>query len=340
MKRLLVLALTVVLVVSLALACGSTPTPTATTKPVAPSTATMPPPPPPTTTAAPRPTATVPAPTATSAPAVTVIDDLGKSLTFVKPPERIVSIAPSVTEILFAIGAGNRVVGVSDFTTYPPEAAKLPAVGGMPLNYEKVVSLKPDLVIGADTTSADDISKMTSLGLKVLVINKTDLEGIFGDIELIGKAAGVQSAAADLASSMRKDLAALKTEIAAAKTKPRVFVELDETLYTVGPGSFIQPLIELAGGANIAADAKSAYPQFSVEQVIARDPEIILLADAAYGMTSDTVRARQGWDKIAAVKNNAVFPVDSDTISRPGPRIVKALRQMASLIHPELNIGK
>lgn len=281
---------------------------------------------------------TPPPPTVPAAIAVT--DDLGKSFTFDSAPQRIVSLAPSVTEILFAIGAGGKVVGVSDFTTYPPEAAKIESVGGMPVNFEKVVALQPDLVIGADINSRDDISKLTSLGLNVFVINKADLDGIFANIEVVGKAVGAESAAKELADSMRKDLQALKTEVAAAKAKPRVFVELDETLYTVGPGSFIQPLIEIAGGTNIAADAKSPYPQLSAEQIISRDPEVILLTDAAFGVTADAVKKRPGWDRIAAIRNSSIIPVDADMISRPGPRIVKALRELAALIHPELSISK
>ena len=113
-------------------------------------------------------------------------------------------------------------------------------------------------------------------------------------------------------------------------------IELDETLYTVGPGSFIHPLIELAGGQNIAADADNPYPQFSAEQIIAKDPEVIILADAAYGVTPEQVKARPGWDQITAVQNGAVYPIDGDIISRPGPRILDGLKALASLIHPEL----
>ena len=292
--------------------------------------------------AAPQPTPTSVPPTATSVPPtptpapIQVTDDLGKALTLNAAPQKIVSLAPSVTEILFAIGAGSRVVGVQDFSTYPPEAAALPKVGGFPLNYELIASLQPDLCIGADITSADDIAKLEGLGVKVMVVNRTDLEGIFTNVELVGKAVGAEKAANELAASLRADLKALQERLKSATTKPRVFVELDETLYTVAPGSFIHPLIEMAGGANIAADSTNPYPQFSAEQVIAKDPEVILLTDAAYGVTADQVKARPGWDKIAAVKNGAVYPMDGDIISRPGPRILDGLKALAALIHPEL----
>jgi len=283
----------------------------------------------------PTPTATPVPPTPTPA-AVQVTDDLGKALTFTQAPQKIVSLAPSVTEILFAIGAGNRVVGVQDFSTYPPAAASLPKVGGFPLNYELIASLQPDLCIGADITSAEDISKLEGLGLKVMVVNRTDLEGIFANIETMGKAVGLEKSATDLTANLRAELNALQAKVKTAGTKPRVFVELDETLYTVAPGSFIDPLIAMAGGANIAADSANPYPQFSAEQVIARDPEVIILTDAAYGVTAEQVKARPGWNAIAAVKNDAIYPIDGDIISRPGPRIVEGLKALVGLIHPEL----
>ncbi len=278
------------------------------------------------------PTRTPVPPTPTPEP-LKVTDDLGKTLTFAQAPTRIISLAPNVTEILFAVGAGDKVVGVQDFSNHPPEAMELPKIGGFPLNFELIASLEPDLCIGADITSPDDIAK---LGFPVMIVNKTDLEGIFADIELVAKAAGVEEAGRELADSLRAELQTLKDAVQTAQTQPRVFVELDETLYTVGPGSFIHPLIELAGGQNIAADADSPYPQLSAEQVIAKDPEIIVLTDAAYGVTPEQVAARPGWDEITAVKNGAVYPIDGDIISRPGPRILEGLKALMSLIHPEL----
>lgn len=281
------------------------------------------------------PTQTPIPPTATPEP-LTVTDDLGKALSFAQAPTRIVSLAPNVTEILFAVGAGDKVVGVQDFSTYPPEAMALPKVGGFPLNFELIASLEPELCIGADITSPDDIAKLEDLGLTVMVVNRTDLEGIFENIELVAQAAGVEEAGRELADSLRAELQTLKDTVQAAQTQPRVFVELDETLYTVGPGSFIHPLIELAGGQNIAADAGNPYPQFSAEQIIAKDPEVIVLADAAYGVTPEQVKARPGWGQITAVQNDAVYPIDGDIISRPGPRILDGLKALTALIHPEL----
>lgn len=283
----------------------------------------------------PTPTASPVPPTPTPAP-VQITDDLGKTLTFAQPPQKIVSLAPSVTEILFAIGAENRVVGVQDFSTYPPEAASLPKVGGFPLNYELIASLQPDLCIGADITSAEDIAKLEGLGLKIMVVNRTDLDGVFANIETVGKAVGLEKPATDLTANLRAELKALQEKVRTAGTKPRVFVELDETLYTVAPGSFIDPLIAMAGGANIADDSANPYPQFSAEQIIAKDPEVIILTDAAYGVTADQVKARPGWNAIAAVKNGAIYPIDGDIISRPGPRIIEGLKALVGLIHPDL----
>lgn len=281
-------------------------------------------------------TACGPTPTPTKA-VVTLTDDAGRTVQIVEEPQRIISLAPSNTELLFALGLGPRVVGVSDYTTYPSEAAELPSVGGMPLNFEKIVSLEPDLILAAGITTQDDLAKLEELKQPVLVLNPTDIEEILSNLLLVGKATATEAKAEEIVAQMREEWEAILEKTKELKERPRVFVELDETLYTVAPGSFIDPLIAMAGGVNIAADVvDNPYPQFSAEEVIKRDPQIIVLADAAYGITPESVKARPGWNVITAVKEGTIHPIDPDPISRPGPRVIEGLKSLTKIIHPEL----
>jgi len=276
--------------------------------------------------------------TPTPAPpaAVTLVDDAGRTVTITPHPQRLVSLAPNNTEFLFALGLGDKVVGVSDFSNYPPEAAKIETVGGMPLNFEKIVALKPELILAAGITSPADVSKLEELGLTVLVLNPSDIKGILHSIELVGQATGTEVQAKALAGEIEARVEAVTHKTGQATEQPRVFLELDETLYTVGPGSFIDALISMAGGTNIASDASSPYPQFSAEEIIRRNPQVIILADADYGVTPEAVKSRPGWEAISAVKNDAIYPINADIISRPGPRIAQGLEALAKIIHPEL----
>jgi iron complex transport system substrate-binding protein len=282
------------------------------------------------------PTAVPPTATASTV-SVTVTDFDGRTVTISKPPARIVSIAPSATESLFALGLGSKVVGVTDADDYPPEVASITKVGGYPLNYEVIASLSPDLVVGASTTTPDDISKLESLKLTVLIVDAHNVQEVASSIVTLGQAVGAQAQAQQIAGAMTQRLSDLDAKLKGATTKPRVFFEVDNTLYTVGPGSFIDDMITRAGGANIASDAKSAYPQLSLESLVSRDPEVIILSDFAYGETAVKVAARPGWSNISAVRNGRIVEIkDPDLVSRPGPRTIDGLELMAQAIHPEL----
>lgn len=289
---------------------------------------------------APAPTA---APTATTPAAfpVTVTDDAGRSVTIKAEPQRIISLAPSNTEILFALGLGKRVVGVDDFSNYPPETQSIEKVAGMEPNKEKIVSLTPDLVVavGGSAAQLDKATALEKLGLTVIVLNPADIEGVIKNVELVGQATGQTAAAKTLADSLRARVKAVADKTASAP-KPKVFFELDATdptkPYAPGPGSFIDGMIALAGGTNIAASAKLQWAQLSAEEIVAQNPDVIVLSDADFGISPDSVKARPGWDVIAAVKNGAVYPISADIVSRPGPRVVDGLEQLAKLVHPEL----
>ena len=268
---------------------------------------------------------------------VTITDFQSRSVTLAARPVRIVSIGPSNTEFLFALGAGDRVVGVDDFSDTPAAASKLEKVGGVKVNVEKVVSLRPDLVLTVKFSDGT-IEKIAAAGVPVLVVDPVGLTDVTRTAILLGKAVGEDGG--KLAALIDLQLQVVKLSVAKATAKPRVFHEVDASdpakPFTVGPGSYIQDLIDLAGGTNIAATAASAYPQISLEEVLRADPEVIVLGDADYGTTPEQVAARPGWSGISAVKNKRVFGISDSLVSRPGPRVADAASAYAKLLHPEL----
>lgn len=291
--------------------------------------------------AAPAATAT-PEPTATPAPIV-VTDGLGRTVTLKGPAQRIVSMAPSNTEILYAVGAGAQVVGRDEFTNYPAEAASLPSVGGSMGKYsqEAIVNLKPDLVMAAEINTPDQVKALEDLGLTVYYLsNPKDLDGMYQNLMIVAKLTGHETETAALVDSLKKRVEAVTSKLANVSSRPTVFYELDATdpnaPYTSGPGTFLSQLVDMAGGKNIGADLSSAWAQISVENLIVADPDFIILGDSNYGATPEAVAARAGWSALKAVKNNQIFPFNDDLVSRPGPRLVDGLEALAALIHPEV----
>jgi iron complex transport system substrate-binding protein len=274
--------------------------------------------------------------TAAAFPA-TVTDFQNRSVTVPRRPDRIVSIGPSITEFLFALGAGPRVVGVDDFSDEPAAAAQLEKVGGIKVNFEKVVSLKPDLVLSVKFSDGT-IEKLASAGLLVLVVDPQSAGDVARTAILLGRAVG--SDGETMARDIQKRVDDVRAKTASATTKPRIYHEIDASdptkIFTVGPGSYIHDLIEIAGGVNIAARATSAYPQLSAEEILRSDPEIIVLAAADYSAKPDQVAARAGWSAISAVKNKRIVTIAPNLINRPGPRVGEAAEAYAKLVHPEL----
>jgi iron complex transport system substrate-binding protein len=281
-----------------------------------------------------------PSPSAAS-PAVafptTVTDFQNRPVTVPQRPERIVSIGPSITEFLFALGAGPRVVGADDFSDEPAAAKQVEKVGGIKVNFEKVVSLRPDLVLSVKFSDGT-IEKLTGAGLLVLVVDPQSVGDVARTAILLGRAVGSDGEA--MARDIQKRVDDVRTKTSSATTKPRVYHEIDASdptkIFTVGPGSYIHDLIEIAGGQNIAARAVSAYPQLSAEEILRSDPEIIVLAAAEYSAKPDQVAARTGWSVISAVKNKRIVSIAPNLINRPGPRVGEAAEAYARLVHPEL----
>lgn len=283
------------------------------------------------------------APQATPMPvALTFTDGLGREISWNGPAQKVISLAPSNTEILFAIGAGSQVVGRDNLSDYPAEAANVTDIGSSfeALNTELIVSLKPDLVLAAEINTPEQVKQLEDLGLTVYYLkNPLTLEEMYGNLEIVAQMTGHETETATLIESLKARVAAVDEKIATISSRPNVFYELDATdpakPYTAGKGTFITQLIERAGGQNIAADI-DGYPQLSLEQVVAADPAFIILGDAAYGVTPESIASRPGWENLSAVKNNQVFPFDDNLVSRPGPRLVDALEELAKLLRPEL----
>lgn len=279
----------------------------------------------------------------TAAPTgITLTDDLGREVTLAAPAQRVVSLAPSNTEILFAIGAGSQVVGRDQLSDYPEAAKAATDIGSAfeALNTELIVSLKPDLILAAEINTADQVKALEDLGLTVYYLkNPVTLEELYSNVDIVAQLTGHEDDAAQLIDDLKARVAAVDAKISTATETPTVFYELDATdpakPYTVGKGTFITLLIERAGGQNIAGDLDK-YPQLSLEQVVAADPDFIILGDSAYGITPESVASRPGWDGLSAVTNNQVFPFDDNLVSRPGPRLVDGLEALAKLLHPEL----
>lgn len=275
---------------------------------------------------------------------LTLTDDAQRTVQLAQKPERIVSLAPSNTEMVCAIGACDALVGVTDFDDYPAQVADVPkvVVQAVP-DVEKIVAAEPDLVLAAGNqqTPQAAIDRLVELQVPVLVLYPSRLEDIYADIELIGQAVDRSPAAEKLVGEMQSRVAAVQAKVAGA-TAPRVFYEVSVyqgVIYTAGADSFLASLIETAGGEPITGDATGVI---QVEDLVAADPQLILLGDAAYdqSVTPEAVAARPGWSSMTAIGSNAIKPMPDDPIiTRPGPRIVDGLEALARAIHPELFAG-
>ncbi len=290
------------------------------------------------------------APAATESPAATptpepilLTDGLSRTIELAAPAQRIVSLAPSNTEILFALGAGKQVVGREELSDYPAEAKNVTSIGSVfqKINTEAIVALKPDLVLAAEINSPEQVKALEDLKLTVYDLpNPKTFDDLYRNLETVGKLTGRSAEAAKLNESLKARYDAVIQKVAQAKSAPTVFYELDATdptkPYTSGPGTFIDLVIKLAGGQNIGSELKDAYAQISSEELVKQNPQIIVLGDALYGVTPESLAQRPGWNALSAVKNGQVFTFDDNLISRPGPRLIDGLEQMAKLVHPEL----
>ena len=272
---------------------------------------------------------------------IELTDGLGRTIQLESRAERIVSLAPSNTEILFAIGAGEQVIGRDDFSDYPAEALELPSIGGSfgEINYEALVELQPDLVFAAEITPAEQVQEMEGLGLTVFwLANPVTIEGMFDNLKTAGLLTGRMNESSDLVTELATRLEAVQEALAEVEERPLVFYEIDGSdplaPWTSGEGTFIDALIRLAKGRNVGSVLEGEFAQISIEELLVQDPHIILLGDAAWGVTIDSVAARAGWESLQAVESEQIYPFDDNLASRPGPRLIDGLEILARLLHP------
>lgn len=274
-----------------------------------------------------------------------VTDDAGREVSIAALPERIVSLAPSSTEIVCALDACDRLVGVTDFDRYPAEVADVPdVVIQAQVDVERVVAAEPDLVFAAgnEITPSSVIQQLDALGLVVVVLYPESLDEVYADIGLVGRAVGATAAADGLVVSMQGRVEEVVAAVDGAE-RPRTLYEVfhaEGSTYTAGSGSFLSSLIELAGGIPVTGDAQGLL---AAEDLVAADPELILLGTASYDPSLadpeaalDTVAARAGWADLAAVRDGRVVPYLDDIVTtRPGPRLIEGLEALARAIHPD-----
>ena len=270
-----------------------------------------------------------------------VTDQVGRTLIVPENPVRVIALAPSITEIIYDLGQEKRLVGATQFSTYPSEAESLPRVGSyIRLDIEKIISLKPDLCLATkDGNPKHIIDKIVSLGIPVYVINPRNLQQIMDAITSLGSLLHAKQAAAELVIKMEKRIGQVQARVKKGNRKPRVFFQIDaEPLFSAGTNTFIHELIELAGGINTTAGEVS-YPRYSWEDIILLQPEIVLISSMAGGLEPEyLVKSWKRWALLSAVKNNQIYVVDAELFDRPTPRLVDGLETIAAIIHPELFI--
>lgn len=285
---------------------------------------------------------------ATAAPAVvdtsiSLTDDLGREVVLEAPAARVVSMAPSNTELLFAVGAGEQVVGRDPYSNFPEEALDVADIGDTyaSLNTELILSLEPDLVLAAGITPPEQVDQLEQLGITVYWLgNPTDLEGLYRNLETVGILTGREQEALAAIDDLSARADAVLTAVSGVTERPTVFYEVDgqtdpNAPFTAGAGTFIDLIINLAGGANVVGN-QEGYIAYSIEDLLVANPDVILLGDFAWGATVESVAARSGWGALSAVANDRVYPFNDDHMSRPGPRLINALEDLAVLLHPDL----
>lgn len=268
-------------------------------------------------------------------------DQTGRKVLIEKIPDRIISLSPSSTEMAFSIGLDKEIVGVTDYCDYPKEALAKQKIGGFANpNLEAIIALKPNLVLAGDKHD-DIVKKLEEMGIPTLIILPTSLEEVYASMELVAAATGRQKIAAEVIAGMKERMQKIQDKLAAIpqNERPRVYYEVySEPLMSAGSLSVVHEVITLAGGKNIFADISERYPKISDEAVFERDPQIILYPKqhGSEEITEDVFVKRPVWGKITAVKEERIYAIQDDSISRPGPRLVEAVEEVAVLLYPEL----
>jgi iron complex transport system substrate-binding protein len=280
----------------------------------------------------------------TESQAITLVDGLEREVTLDDPAQTIVSLAPSNTEILYAIGAGEQVVGRDSFSDYPEAAQSVTDIGGGwgELDTETIVSLSPDLVLSSELSPPEQVQALEELGLNIFYLaNPTTLDEMYANLRTVAQLTGHQNEAEALITELKGRVSAVEEKTAQVDERPLVFYELDgsdpNAPWTSGAGTFIDTLLDKAGGRNLGNVLDGEWAQISVEELVAQDPDMILLGDYTWGgVTPEDVAARAGWESLSAVQEGEIYPFNDNLISRPGPRLVDGLEGLAEMLHPEL----
>jgi iron complex transport system substrate-binding protein len=266
-----------------------------------------------------------------------VTDEAGRTIEIPGEIRSIVSLSPSNTEILFALGAGDLVTGVTEFCNYPPQAQSRSHVGGFAdVSIEKIVALQPDIIFASHFHISKMIPALENLGFTTVVTNPPTVHAVFSSIEFVGRLCKKESEARLLVAGLKEKYSQVTARIK-GKERASVFWELSEDYWTIGKGSFLDDLIHEAGGRNIARELDAPWLQLSSEFIVNANPQVIFLADQPGGVTAEDVKKRPGWESLAAVTGNRIIVVSpdmNDKVSRAGPRIIEALEYVAGELHP------
>ena len=272
----------------------------------------------------------------------TIKDALGNDVTIEQKPEKIVSLIPSNTEIAFSLGLGDKIVGVSDYDNYPEEAAAKEKVGGTEINLEKIIALKPNIVL-AHASSAHNseagLNQLRDAGIPVLVVNDAqNFDQVYDSILMIGKATGETTKAKELVTGMEEKLAEIKSKAAEIKDKKKVFVEVSPApeIYSPGNHTFMNEMLKVINAENISGDL-DGWAKVDQEAIIKRNPDVILTTYGYYvDNAKEQVLSRSGWESVNAIKNKQIIDVDSDRVTRTGPRIIEGVEDLAKAVYPEV----
>jgi iron complex transport system substrate-binding protein len=272
---------------------------------------------------------------------VTIKDATDEEVVIEEKPERMVSLMPSNTEIVYELGLGDEIIGVTDNDTYPEEVLEKEKVGGMEFNVEKIISLKPDLVLahgGSMGMSSEGFEQLKNAGITVLVVNDSKtFADVYASIEMIGKATGAVEEAEKLVNDMKSKVEEIQEKATAVKEEDmkKVYVEVDPSLYTVGKNTFMDEMLTMIKAENIVKE--EGWPQLNQEAIIEANPDVIITTYGYYTENAvEQVLNREGWQDINAIKNKQVVDVQSDIVTRSGPRLVEGVEELAKAVYPDI----
>jgi iron complex transport system substrate-binding protein len=268
---------------------------------------------------------------------IKMIDQGGHEVIINTQPERIISMSPGNTEILYALGLQDKVVGVTEYCNFPEEAKTKETIGGYENpNIEKIISLKPDLVLAADMHQKP-VEQIERFNIPIIVVDPKNIEEMLEGIRLVGKATGCNDKSDELVDSLMIRIKNVQDKVKhiSKENKPRVYYEIwPSPFMTAGPGSFVNDIIERAGGVNIASDSGKAYTEYSQELILSKNPDVIIFSHSeASGQTVQELSERHGWENINAVRNGKVYYIDEDIVQRPAPRLMDGLEQLFRILH-------